>query len=456
MKRRWTSYVLGCGLLLLAATAEAATYYVATTGDDASPGTISAPFRTIAKGVSVMRPGDALYIRAGTYAESVDTNYMNIPSGAAGIPTVISAYQNEVVTVHGGVGVGNRSYVTFNGLVVDGQGVRGTVGINASSHITVSNCEIKNSIYDGIQFSYSLGSLPSFVTIDRCRIHDNGNPETLTPAQHHGIYVIGTNSTFTNNVIYNNSGSGIQQYDAGQGLDNNVYANNILYDNNTWSTHGLYNLQLGAGDNTLAYNNVIYNTNAEQYASNCLGVRFISPTNTKVYNNTISGCDVGVEVGSDSSHATIKNNIIYQASTNIWDSGTSTILSTNLTTDPKFIDTASNNFHLQPSSLAINTGLSLPEVPCDFNGNARPAGGAYDIGAYEYGAAPGGGCAGGGPTPTRGDLTGDGTRDLADVRLLIYMLLGQQPKTPEADLTGDGAVTLADVQALIRLMVGLP
>jgi len=56
----------------------------------------------------------------------------------------------------------------------------------------------------------------------------------------------------------------------------------------------------------------------------------------------------------------------------------------------------------------------------------------------------------------RGDLNGDGKRDLADVRLLIYMLIGQQPKTPEADLTGDGAVTLADVQALIRLLVGIP
>jgi len=54
-----------------------------------------------------------------------------------------------------------------------------------------------------------------------------------------------------------------------------------------------------------------------------------------------------------------------------------------------------------------------------------------------------------------GDLDGNGKRDLADVRLLIYMLLGQQAKTPEADLTGDGAVTLADLQALIKLLVGL-
>ena len=61
-----------------------------------------------------------------------------------------------------------------------------------------------------------------------------------------------------------------------------------------------------------------------------------------------------------------------------------------------------------------------------------------------------------GGTTLRGDLDGNGQRDLADVRLLIYMLLGQQATTPEADLTNDGAVTLADVQALIRLLVGVP
>ena len=61
-----------------------------------------------------------------------------------------------------------------------------------------------------------------------------------------------------------------------------------------------------------------------------------------------------------------------------------------------------------------------------------------------------------GAAPLRGDLTGDGKRDLADVRLLIYMLIGQQATTPEAELTGDGAVTLADLQALIKLMVGVP
>jgi len=63
---RPTGCLLGWGLvLLLSATAEAATYYVAP-GDDIT-GTLAQPFRTLGQGVSVLRPGDTLYVRAGTY-----------------------------------------------------------------------------------------------------------------------------------------------------------------------------------------------------------------------------------------------------------------------------------------------------------------------------------------------------------------------------------------------------
>jgi hypothetical protein len=101
---------------------------------------------------------------------------------------------------------------------------------------------------------------------------------------------------------------------------------------------------------------------------------------------------------------------------------------------------------VQAGSPAIDTGVTLAVVTTDIEGTSRPQGSSYDIGAYEYRAT----------TLLPGDLNKDGRRDLADVRLLIYMLIGQQVKTPEADLTGDGVVTLADVQVLIRLLVGLP
>jgi hypothetical protein len=53
--------------------------------------------------------------------------------------------------------------------------------------------------------------------------------------------------------------------------------------------------------------------------------------------------------------------------------------------DPKFVNLASRDFHLQSTSPAINKGLSAGAPSYDFNGVSRPQGGIFDIGAYEYG-----------------------------------------------------------------------
>ena len=48
------------------------TYYVSPTGSDSNPGILSQPFATINHGVKVLKPGDTLYIRGGTYAETLN------------------------------------------------------------------------------------------------------------------------------------------------------------------------------------------------------------------------------------------------------------------------------------------------------------------------------------------------------------------------------------------------
>jgi hypothetical protein len=64
------SFVLITGMFLWlvpASEAAAATYYVATTGNDANPGTEAAPFRTMQKAANMVGPGDTVLVRAGTY-----------------------------------------------------------------------------------------------------------------------------------------------------------------------------------------------------------------------------------------------------------------------------------------------------------------------------------------------------------------------------------------------------
>lgn len=88
--------LLLCSLLLTTAT-HAGNVFVAPTGDDAGPGTIAKPYRTIQHAVDALQPGDTCYLRGGTYRETV-----TLPrSGTADQPIRISGYPGERVVLDG-------------------------------------------------------------------------------------------------------------------------------------------------------------------------------------------------------------------------------------------------------------------------------------------------------------------------------------------------------------------
>ena len=72
-------------------------YYVATNGSDNSAGTLDDPFRTIQEAADRAGPGDTVFIRGGTYRETVRPSR----SGSAGAPVTFRPYGNESVTVSG-------------------------------------------------------------------------------------------------------------------------------------------------------------------------------------------------------------------------------------------------------------------------------------------------------------------------------------------------------------------
>tara|TARA_B100001057_G_scaffold255909_1_gene256145 strand:- start:638 stop:1384 length:747 start_codon:yes stop_codon:yes gene_type:complete len=80
------------------------TYYVAPStsgGSDSNAGTLAAPFETLQYAVNQLSAGDILYIRAGTYRETLTID----EDGTSGNLITIENYNNEVVTIDGTVDV---------------------------------------------------------------------------------------------------------------------------------------------------------------------------------------------------------------------------------------------------------------------------------------------------------------------------------------------------------------
>ncbi len=86
-------------LLWILQTNFAATYFVATDGDNSNDGSLNAPWATIKYAFTQLAAGDTLNIREGIYHESTITTTLQ---GTVNDPIVIKAYQNEQVTISGG------------------------------------------------------------------------------------------------------------------------------------------------------------------------------------------------------------------------------------------------------------------------------------------------------------------------------------------------------------------
>jgi hypothetical protein len=72
--------------------------FVSLSGSDANRGTITQPFRTIAKGVSILQAGDVLSLRQGVYVEPV---VIADKHGTAAQPIVIRSYPGEHAVIDG-------------------------------------------------------------------------------------------------------------------------------------------------------------------------------------------------------------------------------------------------------------------------------------------------------------------------------------------------------------------
>ncbi len=357
-------------------------YYVATTGSDANPGSEAQPFGTISHGVSVLMPGDTLYVKSGTYAETL---IHSIPPGTSwDSPVRVAAYPGHTVTLRPNVGaefvlrfIGPQAYIIVEGFILDAANVTYDAvkitggGAGPAHHIRLIRCEVKNAPGQGVLITQFADS-NEFINVN---VHDNG-----TTGYDHGLYISTSQNVVEGSAIHHNSGYGVHIYNgyAGQRADSNIVRSNRIFDNG-W-VEGDAGIILGSGDGNTAYNNLVWN--------NYEGIRvaYGTPSNTGVYNNTVYGNSTySIAVLAGSNNTLVQNNVFYVSGwSDIYDIGTGSVISHNLAgTDPQLVNAAAGDFHLRLGSLAIDAGITISSVTTDIAGTLRPQGLASDLGAFE-------------------------------------------------------------------------
>jgi hypothetical protein len=174
-----------------------ASYYVATNGNDANPGTLASPLRSIPKAVDLVRAGGSVIIRGGTYALSSALTLSR--SGTSSGKIYLQNYGTEVVTLNFASNPRNTNPPqprvddslaatrAANGITVTGNWwhIRGISIRNAAyygvrvygSHTTVERVDVGNSKAAGFEITGKDNYEPSYNLIINCDSHDNFDPQ---------------------------------------------------------------------------------------------------------------------------------------------------------------------------------------------------------------------------------------------------------------------------------------
>lgn len=342
----------------------------------------------------LLTAGDTLDIRAGTYAEAIYSFYGNLPPGGtdwgSGALT-IQGHVGETITLTGDSGrcisintptTGNTyKYFIFKNIVCEGAVVGAGGGANGGTvhHIKWDSIVVQN--VSGAPVSsgaFALGSddgsgSDNWVINSRAENIATGVASTN---QYHCYYVESANNTVEYSKCINlPNGFGIHNY-GGNPHDN-------IFRYNYFDTIGQGNFVgevgcavLVSGDNNQFYGNLCID------AMNGVGA-----TGTQyIYSNTFSnigfsGCNCYAVFNIQNSvNTVIRNNIIYPYFGSLTDTtgATGQVIDHNVSTDPSFVNSATGDFSLSPTSAAISAGTSTIAT-----GITLSCVGTCDAGVYE-------------------------------------------------------------------------
>ncbi|MFN8640512.1 MAG: right-handed parallel beta-helix repeat-containing protein [Candidatus Binatia bacterium] len=428
--------LIGLVALLLASAARAATYYVATTGNDANAGSQAAPWRTLQKAGDVAAAGDDVVVLPGAYAGSRPRH-----SGTVQAPVRFLAQAGVVVNAPGAansngdnIWVRDVDYVVIDGFESTaapraGIAVQGEPDANAAG-VVVRRCVCHHNSRWGIFTGFARDLV----------LEDN---ETSYSAIEHGIYVSnsGDRPTVRRNHAHHNNASGIQlNADPSQmGPDPNdpqgdgvitgaLVEANLIHDN---GSAGGAAINLASVRSSVIRNNLLYANLASGIAgwddgdgsavgtrdNRLLGNTIVQPSGSRFAISLLNGSTGNLIADNILLHLGTRGSVSADPSSQVGlvsdynavvdrfsdDAAFLTLAqwrglgfdahSLVATAASLFVNAEGNDYHLSATSPARDAGLAHVDLPVDRDGVTRPQGAGVDLGAYERAAATS-------PTPT--------------------------------------------------------
>jgi hypothetical protein len=200
-------------------------------------------------------------------------------------------------------------------------------------------------------------------------------------------------------------GTGTKAYFIGN-LIHNIYhdQNYSYYPDSAWSNAAI--MLMGVYENYVI-NNTIYNVDGGIYSPKPTGQIHIA---SNIISNIreAAGQHIFLEFADTASGSTLTNTILYQSGNGDdarigWGAGTRNLTGVQMAfgvgqecfvRNPMFVNAATEDFHLQNGSPAVDAGIVHEvyntfvnlygiDIARDFDGNQRPKGAGYDVGAYE-------------------------------------------------------------------------
>jgi len=361
MLRTALKYLAVLAVTVIATSASAETYYVATDGKESNNGSAESPWPSVNYALARVGGGHTIIVRPGIYMEPI-----LIPRSAAGTKTQPTVIKSEVKWKAVILGAKKHGIATEPGchrVVIDGfevMSARTGDGIRVNgNHCTVRNCYVHNNARTGIAVVRKAGTV-----IENNLVEYNGQ----SPPFHHGIHASGSNLTIRANVIRHNSGSGLNT--AGD-ISGSLIANNLIHSHLS-DTHAvlIYSRRLGAR-NRFLHNTVVDNNG---------GVRFHNSNGDMILNNILMTRDdsVPLEVVGAEATAQADYNLCSPASPH---DGPHTLHG-----DPKFVDPSKGTYWLLEDSPVIGKGTRDGATSTDFWGRPLPRAVPPSLGAFAFSA----------------------------------------------------------------------